>query len=202
MQKFVSLDGFKEMIKVILFDENPSSSNIRLKLKALSFIAYAWKEGNIHGLEQNSHSSIDDKELSLDDIIIENEGKGPRNDLTSVCHFFLNDEMIYSERKHPFEEDDSLQWIEQVIEMIKTFIYPCRSIWIRNQKVGKMLDWISHSDQYLASQIIEEGDEDIKEMLLNIQSTIKELMVRGRELKEAQGELSSRYKNTEANDEL
>ena len=188
------------MIKVILFDENQSSSNIRLKLKALNFIAYAWKEGNIHGLEQNSHSSIHDKELSLDDI--ENEGKGPRNDLTSVCHFFLNDEMIYSERKYPFEEEDSLQWIEQVIEMIKAFIYPCRSIWLRNEKFDKMLAWISHSHQYLSSQINEEKDEDIKEMLLNIQSTIKELMVRGEQLKEAQGELSSQYKNTEAKDEL
>ena len=190
------------MIKVILFDENQSSSNIRLKLKALSFIAYAWKEGNIHGLEQNSHSSIHDKELSLDDIIIEKEGNGPRNDLTSVCHFFLNDEMIYSERKYPFEEEDSLQWIEQVIEMIMTFIHPCHSIWIKNEKVNKMLAWISHSDQYLASQIIKEGDEDIKEMLLDIQSTIKEIMVRGERLKEAQGELSSQYKNTEAKDEL
>ena len=192
------------MIKVILFDENQSSSNIRLKLKALSFIAYAWKEGNIHGLEQNSSSSIYDKELSLDDIITEDERKGSRNDLTSVCHFFLNDEMIYSERKYPFEEEDSLQWIEQVIEMIRTFIYPCRSIWIRNEKLDKMLAWISHSYQYLSSQINEEKDEDIKEMLLNIQSTVKDLTIIGKKLKEAQGKLSSRYnyKNAEAKDEM
>ena len=190
------------MIKIILFDENQSSSTIRLKFKALSFIAYAWKEGNIHGLEPDSHSSIYNTELSLDDNIIENEGNGQKNDLISVCHFFLNDEMIYRERNYPFEEEDSLQWIELVIEMIMTFIHPCHSIWIKNEKVNKMLAWISHSDQYLASQIIKEGDEDIKEMLLNIQSRIKELMVRGKELKEAQGELSSRYKNTEEKDEL
>ena len=198
------MDGFKEMIKAILFDERQSSSNIRLKLKALSFIAYAWKEGSIHGLEQNSSSSIYDKELSLDDIIIEDERKGPRNDLTGVCHFFLNDEMIYSERKYPFEEEDSLQWIEQVIEMIRTFIHPCRSIWIRNEKLDKMLAWISHSHQYLSSQINEEKDEDIKDMLLNIQSTVKDLTIIGKKMKEAQGKLSSRYnyKNAEAKDEM
>ena len=39
-------------------------------------------------------------------------------------------------------------------------------------------------------------------LLLDIQSTIKEIMVRGERLKEAQGELSSQYKNTEAKDEL
>ena len=189
------------MIRIILFDENQSSSTIRLKLKALSFIAYAWREGNIHGLEPDSHSSIY-SELSLEDTIVENEGNGPKNDLISVCHFFLNDKMIYRERKYPFEEEDSLQWIEQVIEMIMTFIHPCHSIWIKNEKVKKMLAWISHADQYLASQIIKEGDEDIKEMLLDIQSTIKEIMVRGERLKEAQGELSSQYKNTEAKDEL
>ena len=189
------------MIRIILFDENQSSSTIRLKLKALSFIRYAWKEGNIHGLEPDSHSSIY-SELSLEDTIVENEGNGPKNDLISVCHFFLNDEMIYRERKYPFEEEDSLQWIEQVIEMIMTFIHPCHSIWIKNEKVNKMLAWISHSDQYLASQIIKEGDEDIKEMLLDMQSTIKEILVRGERLKEAQGELSSQYKNTEAKDEL
>ena len=191
------------MIRIILFDENQSSSTIRLKLKALSFIAYAWKEGNIHGLEPDSHSSIY-SELSLDDNIVENEGNGPKNDLISVCHFFLNDEMIYRERKYPFEEEDSLQWIEQVIEMIKTFIYPCRSIWLRNEKLDKMLAWISHSYQYLSSQIKEEKDEDIKDMLLNIQSTVKDLTIIGKNLKEAQGKLSSwyNYKNTEANDEL
>ena len=189
------------MIRIILFDENQSSSTIRLKLKALSFIAYAWREGNIHGLELDSHSSIY-SELSLEDTIVENEGNGPKNDLISVCHFFLNDEMIYRERKYPFEEEDSLQWIEQVIEMIMTFIHPCHSIWIKNEKVNKMLAWISHADQYLASQIIKEGDEDIKEMLLDMQSTIKEILVRGERLKEAQGELSSQYKNTEAKDEL
>ena len=161
------------MIDTILLDENLQKTPIRLKLKALNFITYIWEENKINGLH-----AIRSKELAKKlETYLELRRRETSVDLEKVCRFFLSEDKLYNERKHPFAEKDSLQWIEQVVDVINSFSVPCVSIWEKDKRNSNMLQWILSANFYIKNQVEDiEEDEDIKEMVFNIQSTINDLL--------------------------
>merc|ERR1712062_544698 len=97
-------------------------------------------------------------------------------ELKNVCEFFTSEGKLYSERRHPFTEGDSLQWIDKVITTMSAFKNPCEGVWKQEKTNLNMLEWIKDSDQFVESQIVGEEDKDVKEMYLNIQLKIKDLL--------------------------
>ena len=173
LEEFASLGGFDTLIDTIILDENLERTPIRLKLKALNAITYIWQENKINGLHEIRSKELAKKlEAGLEINRIERS-----TDLEKLCNFFLLDGRLYHERKYPFEEKDSLQWIEQVIEVINSFSVPCFSVWEKDKRNSSMLQWILSANSYIRAQVEDvEEDEDIKAMLMNLQSTIDDVL--------------------------
>lgn len=165
-EAFKAIGGFDTIIKNVLLDQNEKRNLIRLKLKALNFISYVWQEHNINGLCRN----CDIKKVDTDDT-------SKNTELKNICEFFTSEDKLYSERRHPFTEGDSLQWIDQVVTTMSAFKTPCEGVWKQDKTNLKMLEWIKDSDQFVESKIVDEEDEDVKEMYLNIQLKIKDLLL-------------------------
>ena len=164
-EAFRAIGGFDTLIKNVLLDQNEKRSPIGLKLKALNFISYVWQEHDINGLCRNCEV----KDGNTD-------GVPKTTELKNVCEFFTSEDKLYSERKHPFIEGDSLQWIDQVVTTMSAFKNPCEGVWKQDKTNLKMLEWIKDSDNFVESQIADEEDGDVKEMYLNIQSKINVLL--------------------------
>ena len=140
-----------------------------MKLKALNFITY---EENYMKMPEYQISL---KELAKGASIIKVMQRS--TDLEKLCSFFLLEDRLYHERKHPFDEKDSLQWIEQVVEAINYFSIPCVDIWQKDKRNSNMMQWILSANFYIRAQVEDvEEDEDIKAMLFNLQSTIDDLL--------------------------
>ena len=148
-----------------MLDQNGQRTPIRLKLKTLNFITYVWQENNVNG-------------LCLDCVNTnENTNEAPKNaSLENICHFLTSEEKLYSQRTHPFVEADSLQWIEQVMGMLNAFKTSCENLWKEDEASLTMLKWVKHSKEFVESQIVDEEDEDVKEMYLNLQLKIKNVL--------------------------
>ena len=148
-----------------MLDQNEKRTPIRLKLKTLNFITYVWQENNVNGLCLDCENTN------------ENTNEAPKNvSLEKICHFLTSEEKLYSERTHPFVEADSLQWIEQVMGMLNAFKTSCENLWKEDEASLTMLKWVKHSGNFVESQIIDEKDEDVKEMYLNLQLKIKNVL--------------------------
>lgn len=160
LREFVSLGGFNILMDTILLDHNNERTQIHLKLKALKFMAYVWQENNLEWSDENNAMAI----LSSEE-------------LKKVCRFFSSDDRLYFERKYPFDEEDSLVWIEQVSEIIKTFSVPCISSWEEDNRNSKMVTWLNDSENFLRSQIQkEEEDKDIREHLEEIYNNVSDAL--------------------------
>ena len=160
------MDGFDTLVKNVLLDENENRTAIRLKLKTLNFITYVWQERNINGLCRDCDNNSINREAVSKGLVLEN-----------ICKFFSFEDRLYLERSDPFEEKDSLQWIEQVINMLDAFKVPCETFWKEGEKSLMMVKWIRDSHKFVESQINDEEDEDVKEMYLNLQSKIRNLLL-------------------------
>ena len=159
LRELAHLGGFSKMIETILLDDDKERTPIRLKLKAIKFIAYVWKENNSTSSNENTSA----------DILTSEE-------LKKVCGFFLSDDRLYLERKYPFSEDDSLVWIEQVSEVIKTFSVHCVPSWEDSNNNLNMVKWVEDAENFLQSQFQKHEDQDIKENIQDIYNNILEVL--------------------------
>ena len=78
---------------------------------------------------------------------------------------------------------------------MSAFKTPCKGVWNKDKTNLKMLEWIKDSDQFVESLIVDEEDEDVKEMYLNIQLKIKDLL-------SISSLVNSHGSNSKNNDEL
>ena len=58
LRELAHLQGFSKMIETILLDDDKERTPIRLKLKAIKFIAYVWKEKNSTSSNENTSADI------------------------------------------------------------------------------------------------------------------------------------------------
>ena len=174
LREFFASGGFDAVMRKVLLDDDHERTQIRLKLKALSFVADVL-------LENSADNETGD--------ILEAE------DVTNICTVFLSDDRFYRERKYPFAEGDSLAWIQQVISTLKVFSQNCTSVWKTNKRdFEKMEAWLQDSEKFLVSQLQEaeeEEDSDTKEYLEEINQNIA-LVLRG-----SNGLASERNQSTE-----
>ena len=162
-QEFHSLGGFASLLKYILADENYIKTPIRLKLKALTFISYVWKEQETENDKEDNDSTI----FNMAEV-------------NQLCNLLVLDKRFYTERTNPFGEDDSIAWVDQMSEPLETFAKMCVSIWDMEQVNFKMLiNWLEDAKKYLVHQVQqsqEGGDLEIMEYMQNILNRIKNIL--------------------------
>ena len=152
LQTFASLNGFNTIINDILLDEDRERTPIQLKMKAIEFVAYVWRE--------NQRS---DELTSIDNIYAEK--------LENICEFFMFENQLYLERQYPFVEEDSLQWIAKVSKVVEILSESCVPIWSKDKRYETMAAWLNGAAAFLNLQLNDE-DEDIKEHLEEIYKDI------------------------------